>query len=272
MTAPSLQPRLVSVLEERQRWIRAGQGNLPLYLTLLLDCGRHRAGEIVQMLFESQDVFAIEHEQGRIRTIGLAAWRNDGVDLVIEIEDMPDEALHFDEIEAAEIIADLQDKLGTALIATSDIDAEVALALAADVEAANVTLRERLAAAEATIAELEARTVTNDEIEAAHRREAGALSAAEKIRGEFQELSQLHKTLVRETGPLRNLTWLADRPDLIAAVERLRDDAVMRWAVTDSAVLQVIDVMAIRGGDLVVFDGRRKQTIHVDPLPVNYHY
>ncbi len=67
---------VIQHLEGRGRWIRAGHDDIVKYLSIRLMCGPNRLGELREVLISDNDVLHVEHANGKISRIGLAAWVN----------------------------------------------------------------------------------------------------------------------------------------------------------------------------------------------------
>ena len=205
MTDTNLYNQLIEWLNKRGRWTRAGNNDLPRYLSIQLRCGPSRVSELVCLLREAPGELHVESEQGKIRMVGLTGWLDDDTKPTDEIPS---------ELEAAWLmIGDLLADVTRSERAASD--SEAAFALAAEMENIALGLRAQTTpslpqpAASATdpnveqelrerISELERQLTTKDEVLGSVR--ANYAASTRQARGLQDQNTELREQL-RNAGP-----------------------------------------------------------------------
>lgn len=135
----NLEKLLVSWLDGRGRWLRAGNDSLPRYLSAQLHCGPNRLGELTSLLRSpSESLYVEQTELGKITLVGLAAWQD--CDEILT-DDVPEDLMT-----AWQLIAELREQLKQR--STIEEERDTALQLASEAEGLLQTARQKLSEAQ----------------------------------------------------------------------------------------------------------------------------
>lgn len=212
MRNENLHNSLVTWLEGRGRWLRAGHDNLPNYLCAMLGCGPGNLAGLKELLLGESDVLYVERTGNRITLVGLKAWRTD------------------DQIETDEVSTDVEelwamrasDQLEIALLRARMVDVDAVLELLAEYELELAALRPRnreLTEENAQLQLQRAAPQQSDSAEVAQlkRQLAGVISSRTNLSEMFHEKCGQLRTAQKELRTFRKLRPLLDYPAEAAA-------------------------------------------------------
>ena len=231
MQNENLHNSLVTWLEGRGRWVRAGHDNLPNYLSAMIQCGPNHTGEIKEILLGESDVLYVEHTDRKITLVGLKAWQAaDGIET---------DEVSTDVTELWASLAELQHEL--VLERAKDVDVEAVLQLSADMEREIAAMRPRLQELNEEVTQLGLKLAKpqqsdTEELALLRRQLAGAVSSRATLYEAFQKKCGELTTATKALREFNKIRPLLDFPEhALAFAQFLRET----------------------GGQIGIYDGQR---------------
>ncbi|MDB5177644.1 MAG: hypothetical protein JWO61_27 [Candidatus Saccharibacteria bacterium] len=222
MNQVNLHDLLVEWLKKRNRWIRAGNNDLPRFLSIQLACGQRRVSELVQILRDAAGELHVEQDCGRIKMVGLQSWLTNEAIATTEIPSGQDDVwLLVGQLlgRTAELERDL-------LRAEADREVALELALAAELTPSSALTMETVD--DRSKSERERGLET--ELAQTKRRLANTTAALETSRSSFQQIIRekldAHDRLRIMTRRVRTLETQVE--ELAPFAEMIRQVTVIR--------------------------------------------
>jgi hypothetical protein len=223
MNQVNLYELLVEWLKKRNRWIRAGNDDLPRFLSIQLACGQGRVSELVQILRDAPGELHVEQDCGRIRLVGLQAWLTSDTIATTEVPSGQEAAwLLVGQMlgRSAELERDLRQ-------AESDREAALELALATEL----TSLPPEATEVVEDQSKSEREQVLEAELEQTKRRLANTEAALETTRSSFRQVTREKLEAQDRLGAVVNQVRLleARAEELAPIAELMRRVTVVRF-------------------------------------------